>query len=278
MGAGNGRDGKLLLRGLTEQGDIETAVLGPSVLLRTWACDKENGLADVALQLGFDLWKRERKLKQPAASAFVARQQGLRDEDIDNAQEIAMRFTDEIMALTPIVNSQDVPPAVRREFFRHCWRLSRFARYRSDAPLADQLDACNSVLRMMMANIENERTRVFMMMTPKEGLELALKRTDFADATRYAATVLKLDENEPHANFAMGMYFLLGGKYVEAEPYLKKILERDPNEAVVLNNLSILCRKTHRLDEARQYADRALKIMPNSPEVKKTHRDAYESK
>ena len=278
MGGGTERDRRLIARGIANEGELEAALQGAPVLLRVWACEKENGLTNVALQIGFDLWRREHQLKRPIASAFVARTEGLREADVEGAQEIAERFAEEIVRLTPDVRAQDVPPLVRREFFRHSWRLSRFARYRNQALLAERLDLCNSVLRQMMQDIEKERVRVFMMMTPKEGLELALKRTDFAEATRYASTVLKINELDPRANFAMGMYFLLGNRFAEAEPYFKKVLETNPNEAAVLNNLSILYRKTRRYAEAREYADRALKILPDNEEVRKTYRAAHEKK
>lgn len=265
---------RLRIRGLTDETDLHAACLGAPVMMRVWACDKENGLTNVAMQLGFELWKREKNLVPPVASAFVARTSGLREEDVANAEKIAASFTEEVEQLTADAGYPDVPAFVRRAFFRHVWRLARLSRYRRDSAIADRLDACNGLLWEMLRDIENERIRVFMQMTPKEGLELALRRADFTGATRYAAAVLKVNEDDPQANFATGMYFLLGKRYTEAEPYLRKVLEVKPNEPAVLNNLSILCRKSGRYDEAVKLAERALKLAPDNREVQKTLADA----
>lgn len=269
---------RLRTRGLRDESDVQAANLGASALMRVWACDKTNGLDNVALQLGFELWKRERDLKPPVSSAFIARTQGLREEDVADAGKIAAAFADEAERLAPSANAPDMPPSVRQAFFRHLWRLSRFARRHHNLPLAERFDACNVALREMIRDVESERIRVFMQMTPREGLELALRRADFTEATRHAAAVLKVNEDDPRANFATGMYFLLDKRYAEAEPYLRKVLEANPDEPAVLNNLSILCRKTKRYDEALQLAEKAIKILPDNEEVKKTLADARAKK
>lgn len=129
-------------------------------------------------------------------------------------------------------------------------------------------------LKRTLALIEQERQRTFMQMTPREGLQIALKRANFADAQRYAAAVLRSNENDAEANFAMGMSALADNRYEDAEHYLSRCLKARPNEPATLNNLSIICRKLHRYEEAVDYAQRALKVLPNSPEVKATLADA----
>lgn len=269
------RDAEALrLRGLTDDGDIIAAKTGASALLRTWACDKPDGLDNVGLQLGFELWKREKTLTPPVASAFVARTKGLREDDVNNASAIANDFTDRIAALKTIASAVDVPASVREVFFTVAWRLSRFARYRKDAELANRLDSMNTSLKRMLNDLEYMRLKVFLQMTPKEGLELALRRADFQDAARYAAAVLKVDEEDPKGNFAMGMYFLMANRMKDAETYLRRVLIKRPKEPAVLNNLSIICRKTHRYDEAVSLAKQALELIPDNEDVKETLRDA----
>jgi len=56
--------------------------------------------------------------------------------------------------------------------------------------------------------------------------------------------------------------------------YLKRVLKRRPGEPAVLNNLSIICRKKRRWQEAEDYARKAIAILPDSPEVKQTLSDA----
>ena len=264
----------LRLRGLPSEGDVIAAKMGASALLRVWACDKPNGLDNVALQVGLVFWKREKQMTPPVASAFVARTCGLREEDVRDASAIARAFADQIVVLTSVADAVDVPPSVRKLFFTVSWRLSRFARYRKEQDLANRLDSVNTALKQMLRDFEYARMQVFLQMTPKEGLELALRRAEFQDAARYAAAVLKLDEDDPHGNFGMGMYFLMGNRYKDAEPYLRRVLVRRPDEPATLNNLSIICRKLRRYDEAIALAKRALEILPDSDEVKQTLKDA----
>lgn len=264
----------LRLRGLTDEGDIIAAKMGASALLRVWACDKQNGLDDAALQIGLELWKRESGLAQPEASAFLARTKGLRPEDVRDASLIANTFAEHITELTPVADASDVPPSVRELFFTLSWRISRFARYRKDSELADKLDSMNSALKRMLRDLEYARLQVFLQMTPKEGLELALRRADFQDAARYAAAVLKIDKDDPRGNFGMGMYFLMANRYEDAETYLRRVLIRRPAEPAALNNLSIICRKTRRYEEAVKLAKQALDILPDNEDVKQTLKDA----
>ena len=56
--------------------------------------------------------------------------------------------------------------------------------------------------------------------------------------------------------------------------YLKRVLKRRPNEPAALNNLSIIYRKLKRWQEAEEYARKAIKLLPDSPEVKQTLSDA----
>ncbi len=126
----------------------------------------------------------------------------------------------------------------------------------------------------MLSAIEYERQRTFMQMTPREGLQLALRRANFAEARRYSTVVLSYDEDDPEANFAMGMSSLEMKQMKDAERYLRRVLKRRPNEPAVLNNLSIICRKQKRWKEAEDFARKAIKILPDTPEVKQTLADA----
>ena len=112
-----------------------------------------------------------------------------------------------------------------------------------------------------------------MQMTPREGLHIALSRADFSVARRYAAAVLAYDEDDPEANFGMGMGELSLGRYEQAEIYLRRCLVRRSEEPAVLNNLSIICRKLGRYEESEDYARRAIRRLPDSPEVKRTLAD-----
>ena len=256
--------------------DYDNVTIGVPMLLRVWAGEKPGGMDEAAIQLGFEFWKREGKTP-PKASGFVARTTGLGDEEAARGVAVANEIAKRILALDASAYASASPSLVDA-LSSVSWRISRFARMRNDESLADSLDKTNTALKRMLSIIEYERQRTFMQMTPREGLQLALRRADFVEARRYAAAVLRSDEDDPEANFGMGMSYLKEGDMNDAEFYLKRCLKRRPDEPAVLNNLSIICRKAKRYDEAVELAEHALKMLPNSPEIQQTLKDAQERK
>ena len=91
-------------------------------------------------------------------------------------------------------------------------------------------------------------------------------------ARRYALPVLKEDPDEPNANFAVGMSYYVEEQFAKAEEYLTKVLKRKPNEGAVYNNIALIQLRTGRLEEARANVTKALKLFPDSPEIKDTAR------
>lgn len=253
--------------------DYNQAKTGVAALLRTWAADKPNGMDKVAIQLGFEFWKRERK-PLPKTAGLVARETGMSDDEAEKGIENARRLSRRILEVSKRMEKAHPSPSLVSAFSAVSWRLSRFARLRNDAELANDLDLSNTALKRMLSIIEYERLRTFMQLTPREGLQLALKRADFAEARRYSAAVLRYDEDDPEANFAMGMSSLTTKRYEDAERYLKRCLKRRPQEPAVLNNLSIICRKQRKFDEALEFAKKAIDVLPGSPEVQNTLKDA----
>lgn len=249
--------------------DYQFAITGAPLLLRTWAGEKTNGMDHVAIQLGFDFWKREHR-PLPKFSGMVAREKGLDDEEAKRGIEAAEVLSKRIVEMSAAIEGADPSPALSSAFSSVSWRLSRFARLRNDEALANDLDQSNTALKRMLTMIEYERMRTFMQMTPREGLQFSLKRTDFAAARRYATIILRMDEEDPEANFAMAMGFLMQKHYEEAMPYLLTCLKKRPNEPAVLNNLSIAYRKLRKYKEAEEYARLAAKFLPDSSEVKQT--------
>lgn len=253
--------------------DYKTAETGVPILLRVWAGEKKGGMDGVALQLGFEFWRRDNK-KLPKLSGMVARAVGMDDGEVQKGIERSKELSNRILAIAPAVEKADPSPVLVRMFSAVNWRLSRFARLREDSALANKLDDMNGTLKQMLNLVEQERLRTFMQMTPKEGLQIALRRADFSVAKRYATVVLNYDEENPEANFAMGMSSAREKRYEQAERYLRACLKARPNEPVVMNNLSIVCRKQQKFKEAEDFARRALKILPDVPEVKQTLQDA----
>ena len=256
-----------------ESEDRKAIETGVPMLLRIWAGEKKNGMDGVAIQLGFEFWKRDNK-PLPRLSGMVARQTGMDEAAAKAGIERAKALSQRILAIAPAVEKADPAPALVGAFSAVNWRLSRFARLREDVELANSLDDMNGTLKQMLDLVEQERLKTFMQMTPMEGLQIALRRADFAEAKRYAAVVLDRDDENPEANFAMGMGAIRERRFAQAERYLRACLKARPNEAVVMNNLSIVCRKQQKYQEAEDFARQALKLLPDVPEVKQTLQDA----
>ncbi len=55
--------------------------------------------------------------------------------------------------------------------------------------------------------------------------------------------------------------------------YLESTLKKRPDEPAVLNNLSIIYRKTNRLEKALEYVKKAHELLPANEEILRTLRD-----
>ena len=69
------------------------------------------------------------------------------------------------------------------------------------------------------------------------------------------------------------MAYLMEDKLKEAEMYLERTLTKRPEEPAVLNNLSIIYRKTNRLEKALEYVKKAHELMPANEEISRTLKD-----
>jgi len=252
--------------------DYEAVSTGVPVLLRVWAGERTNGMDRAAVQLGFEFWRRARR-PLPAQSGLVAREKGVDDAEAERGVAAAKRLADRIIFVAKNFPRLSISPALRGAVSSVSWRISRFARLRDDEALANELDEWNETVKQMMKLIEYERMRTFMQLTPYEGLGLALRRADFAEARRYAVTVLQMDPDDPEANFGTGMAYLMEDKLKEAEFYLERTLKRRPEEPAVLNNLSIIYRKTNRLEKSLEFVRRAHELAPANEEIQRTLRD-----
>ncbi|MBR1920610.1 MAG: tetratricopeptide repeat protein, partial [Kiritimatiellae bacterium] len=164
------------------------------------------------------------------------------------------------------------------------WRLAVLARHRANAAdargekelaleetsLADALDAKNGALGRIRSTMAWASRRRLERMTPFEGLRLGLSRADFALARSFARQVLAVSPDDPEANFAIGMDYFLQKQYSRAEVYLTRVLSRRRDDPAVLNNLAQCRLRQGDFDGALPYAKRAIAVLPDSPEVKRT--------
>ncbi len=270
---------------LPDEEDRLSAQFGGSNLLRTWERDKPERIAASAFQLGFELWKRSGKA-YPAVAGVLARAQGqMPKEELQEAIRHGHTLAKEVLKLYAAGGPATIAGRYVNDIFLIMqWRLARLARVRAeifdmagqtDASLlevriSDGLDDRNASLKRILAGMTRLKELTMRQMTPREGLQFALVRADFALARRYAETILDADANDPNANFGMGMSYFMEEQWGRAEEYLKRCLVRNPKEPAVWNNIAVLQLRTGRLDEAKENALKALELVPESVEVKDT--------
>ena len=248
-----------------------------ATVLRDWLSQDSSDLKASAVQIGFELWKRERK-SAPPASGLLARADwpdGERERGIAAAEQLGARMA-ELSRAGALEREAD--SRVRDVFAAVLWRLSRMARQRGDEARADALDEANGVVRRMMERVRRERTAAFMQLTDSEGLQLALKRADFVEARRFAAGVLKRLPDDVSANFGMGMSYLMEKKPQEAILYLERAHKGKPTEPAILNNLAIAWLQKGDVGQAEAWAKKALERAPDIPEVQDTVKRVQEAK
>ena len=273
-------------RGGVDREDELTMRCGTATTLRTWVRDKPDRLASCALMMGFDLWKREGRTPPPC-SGVICRPSGMAEADrvkgVDSARALAARM------LELYRRGFVVPKAgatINRLFLYAQWRLSRMMRHRAEqadkaglakeaqeeTQMADELDRRNRAVKNIGDNMERMLRLTMSRMTPREGLQLALARADFALARKYAIPILDADPSDASANFGMGMSYFMERQWTRAEDYLRRCLLRSPKEPAVYNNLAVAQINTGRYEAALANARKALALAPNSAEIKDTIR------
>ena len=274
----------LRTRGETDEEDSSMLATGAADALRTWVRDKPSCATNIALQLGFELWKHDKK-PMPPFGGVVARTAGFGEEGAAAGIKAAHELSDRILALYEDDDPADVPNNwLKTAFMFVQWRLARMCRMRSDAAdrvgdmttalaeteRADRLDKYNVAYDRLRRQMEWVAHQKGVRLTPREGLRVGLDRADFRLARTFAQQVLVSDPYDTRANFAMGMGYFTEELYGRAEYYLKRCLVRKPNEPAVLNNLAIVQLRLGHIEEAETNVTKALKIFPGSPEIKKT--------
>jgi len=271
-------------RGTEGFDDRVTLETGAAEALRTWVTAKSERLQDVCVQLAFELFRLNRHLTPlvygamvrpvggdpAAAAASVARCHALADVIVGLHEDGTWRkASDEL---------------VKDRFLFAQFRLAVMSRLRAirldaekktkesleEIAYADRLNANNPSLVRILKRMDWVRRQTGESLTPREGLEVAMKRADFVMARRYAMPVLKEDPDEPNANFAVGMSYYCEEQFAKAEEYLVRALKRNPDEPAIHNNLALLHLKTGRVEEAEKCAKKALSLAPDLPEIKDT--------
>lgn len=256
---------------------------GPN-LLSTWQRDKPERLEKCAVQLCFELWRRSGKAYPPVAGVLARMAGVMSPDEIEAGIARAHVLAERVAAVQARGISRYAGRMVGDLFLFMQWRLSRLARVRaeifdragdrrramSEGAISKALDDSNASLRRIIKAMARVRELTMRQMTPREGLQFALVRADFALARRYAEPILDADADDPSANFGMGMSYFEEKQYGRAEEYLSRCLRRNAAEPAVWNNLAVIQLRTGRLEDARTNALKALELIPGSAEVKDT--------
>ena len=240
---------------------------------------------DVALQVGFELWKRRNCKEPPPCSGVLARTDKMPEEDRQRGIDAARRLGERILELyRNDAVSFGWDKDLKKRFLAVQWRIARLAIMRAERAdhagqaelalkektLADELDNNNAALQHLRSELDLAESRTMRVITPRESLQMALARADFTMARRSAELILNDDPDDPNANFAVGMSYYTQKQWARAEEYLRRVLIKKPKEPAVWNNLAMICMYTERYDEALKHAQKALKIQPDSEEVQDT--------
>ncbi len=293
MAENSARETYIHVRGIDDKEDRFALSKGPAMLLRTWVRDKPQRYKDFAVQLGFELWKRDGK-EIPICAGVLARPMGMPEKErleyVEKSKALAKRVLDVYKMSSTI--SKSVGHKIKELFLFTQWRISRIARMRAevldrqgqtqlalnDTTLSKELDDNNESFRQILKGMERVRQLTLKQMTPREGLQLALARADFAMARHYAEAIIEVDPENADANFGMGMSYFMQEQWSRAEVYLRRCLIRNPKEPAIYNNLAILQMKMKRFDAAERNAKKALSLIPNSAEVKDTLQQIQKAK
>jgi len=282
--ANSARDVYLRTRGM--QGDAEDLFsfrFDVGMGLRSWIRDKPKHLEKCAVQMGFDLWKRDGKAL-PAMGGMLSRPSGWpseaeRLESIAAAKGLAQRVLDLYGTRGELTNGR-----VKDALLAVQWRLARMCTYRSEqadlrgdaataiaeADMAKRLNSLNETYQQVLLAMSKQNDLMMQRLTPREGLQLALVRADFTMGKLYAETILVADPLNVDANFAMGMFYVKERQLTRAEEYLTRCLIRRPNEPTLYNNLAMIQMELGKLDAAELNAMKALKLIPDSAAVQDT--------
>lgn len=275
----------LRLRGMKDSEDIFSFKFDGAMGLRCWIRDKPESLAKSAVQVGFDLWKRDGK-KLPPMGGLLSRPTVTDDPDAPQKIAKARDLSARAIAIGDAGLSDCTDPTVRAAFFNAMWRLARMCIYRADAEdlagnvedsirdveLHKALNEHNGTFQKIVRETEKRTEQMMRRLTPREGLQLALVRADFTLGKAYAESILGADFENPDANFALGMYYLEQHQLSRAEEYLKRCLIRKPDELAIYNNIAMIQIELGKFDAAEVNVNHALRLAPESTAVLDTKR------
>jgi len=276
----------LAKRAARDEEDRTLFETGPLPVLRSWAHEKSQRMKDVAVQLGFETWRHDPKTLPPPLGV-LARGGEVSKEESERARRAAHGFASRVLAFyydaKGNVRKRVTSDAALRFVLEGVqWRLARIAQQRSsrfdaasapgdavaEADLAKKLDDANLSYQSLRRRIEDrQRSEEGLVLTPREGLTVTLKRRDFIMARRYALQILNGEPDDPYANYAMGMSYMAQENWSMAARYLERVLIKKAGDPAILNNIAVAKWKERKYEEAVKWCEQALKANPEAKDV-----------
>lgn len=287
MMSGNGlRDTYIRQHSAIDMEDRVAMRAGAFEVLRSWTLDKHDHLKRIAAQVAFDVFSLNRKLS-PIVYGMMVRPTGGDGIEAERSFERCLSLAERIIeshengtwrrASDPVIKDKLLFAQFRMSVMLRLRAMVMDVAGKTEESLAmmkmsDRLNACNPSLQKIMRRVDWIRRQSGESLTSREGLDVALKRADFGMAKRYALPILNDHPDDCDANFAVGMSYYVEGQYARAEKYLMKVLEINPQEAAVINNIAMIQLKTGRYDDSLANAEKALSMTPDSVMIKDTVR------
>lgn len=256
--------------------------------LRFWANEKESRMKQAAVQLGFEIW-RSREAQLPRPLGVLAHGGDVSEAEVERARTAARAMAERLLGFyagedadaNGTVTLPCADRTLRHVFLGVQWRLARIAQQRAaeasrhenmalartEQKLASRLDDANAAYVDLRRRMENMPTESGLVLTPREGLAVSLKRRDFKMARRFAETVLKGDPVDPYANYALGMSCMTEERWRDAVRFFERVLAKKADDPSILNNIAVCKWKEGKLTEALDWGNRALKVKPDAKDI-----------
>lgn len=274
-----------------EAGDRELFVHGGAEVFTAWARERADRLRESAWQVGGRLVGIHGRVKFRTAGGVMRDLETLEALGKDRVGELERRMRELSRRLIALADARyssgdlfgSLDRTVRTRFDALLWRAARLASERyvqftkanlindaqKERELAARLDELNHTLKLQGEFIERMLPTENLVLTPKEALDVALKRADFQLARKYANQVLVSLPDDHGAHFALAMAALQGNDFTLAARHFEVVRTLRPDEPATLNNLSLCYLKLKRYDDAVRCAERAAELQPEMERIQK---------
>lgn len=273
-------------RGAETEEENASMQAGAITILEQWKKDNPEKLRNVALQEGFVVWQREHEAI-PSCSGVLARpggfEPGIREKGIATTKKLASRIIALCEKSVFMISGDDY---LNDKILYIMWNMLRMANLRAaeadkagdyetakaEIAFAEELERLHPSLKIIKEELIKTGRLMLKRLTPRQNLKLALESADFSSAKPFAEIVLKSTPDDPDANFAMAMYYMLQKVYSLSAEYLEKCVQVKPEQPAFLNNLSLSYLMLGQLEKAKIFADKAQAVYPQSPQIADTVR------